>query len=52
METEDHKKSLTSNIIVDKSLNELVGKEYFPEKLKKVNEILAKSGLPDPKKLK
>jgi hypothetical protein len=52
METKDLKASKTSNIIVDKSLNKLRGKEYFPEKLKRMNEILAKSGLPDLDKLK
>ncbi|MCF2500325.1 hypothetical protein [Dyadobacter chenhuakuii] len=46
------KKSKAPIIIIDKSLNELKGKEFFPEKLKKVNDILAKSGLPDIKKLK
>ncbi|MCF0053184.1 hypothetical protein LXM25_24150 [Dyadobacter sp. LJ53] len=42
------KKSKAPIIVIDKSLNELRGKEFFPEKLKKVNEILAKSGLPKP----
>ena len=33
-------------IVFDKKLEEFRGKVLFPEKLKKANEILAKSGLP------
>jgi hypothetical protein len=33
-------------IVFDKKLEELKGKVLFPEKLKKANEILAKTGLP------
>jgi hypothetical protein len=33
-------------IAFDKKLEELRGKVLFPEKLKKANEILAKTGLP------
>jgi hypothetical protein len=33
-------------IVFDKKLEQLRGKILFPEKLKKANEILAKSGLP------
>lgn len=51
METE-LKKSKKPVIVIDKSLNKLRGREFFPEKLKKVNDILAKSGLPDISKLK
>jgi hypothetical protein len=46
MEKSKLKNSKGLVVVVDKRLNDLVGKEYFPEKLKKVNEILAKSGLP------
>ena len=37
-------------IAFDKKLEKLRGKVLFPEKLKKANEILAKSGLPKLKK--
>jgi hypothetical protein len=37
-------------IVFDKKLEEFRGKVLFPEKLKKANEILAKSGLPKIKK--
>jgi hypothetical protein len=33
-------------IVFDKKLEEFRGKVLFPEKLKKANDILAKSGLP------
>jgi hypothetical protein len=33
-------------IVFDKKLEELKGTVLFPEKLKRANEILAKSGLP------
>ena len=33
-------------IVFDKKLEEFKGKVLFPEKLKRANEILAKSGLP------
>ena len=36
----------TPIIIFDKKLDKLNGKVLFPEKLKRANEILAKSGLP------
>ncbi len=31
---------------IDKSLNKLRGKNLFPQKLEKANEIIAKVGLP------
>lgn len=34
------------NVIVDKSLNEFSKINFFPERLKKANELLRKSGLP------
>ena len=37
-------------IVFDKRLEKFRGKVLFPEKLKKANEILAKSGLPKLKK--
>ncbi len=37
-------------IVFDKKLEKFRGKVLFPEKLKKANEILAKSGLPKIKK--
>ena len=37
-------------IVFDKKLEKFRGKVLFPEKLKKANEILAKSGLPKFKK--
>ncbi len=46
MERSELKNSKGLVVVVDKSLNKLAEKEHFPEKLKKVNEILAKSGLP------
>ena len=33
-------------IIFDKNLEQFRGKELFPEKLKRANEILAKTGIP------
>lgn len=33
-------------IVFDKKLEEFKGKVLFPEKLKRANEILTKSGLP------
>lgn len=40
------------NIVIDNSLKKFKGQNFFPEKLKKANEILAHAGLPDFKKLK
>lgn len=37
-------------IVIDKRLERFRGKVLFPEKLKRANEILAKTGLPDIKK--
>ena len=39
-------KSKVPIIVFDKKLDELKGKVLFPEKLKRANEILKKSGLP------
>ncbi len=39
-------KSKVPIIVFDKKLEELNGKILFPEKLKRANEILKKSGLP------
>ncbi len=39
-------------IVIDERLERFRGKVLFPEKLKRANEILAKTGLPDIKKLK
>ncbi|SKC13574.1 hypothetical protein [Dyadobacter psychrophilus] len=46
MKTSEFKNSKGVTVVVNKELNKLRGREFFPEKLKKVNEILAKSGLP------
>ncbi|MCF0061666.1 hypothetical protein MUK70_20725 [Dyadobacter chenwenxiniae] len=51
MEAETPNESTRPQIIIDNSLKELLGKNHFPELLKKVNEILKKSGLPDLRKL-
>lgn len=34
-------------IVFDKKLEKLKGKVLFPEKVKKANEILAKTGIPN-----
>ena len=39
-------KSKVPIIVFDKKLEEFKGKVLFPEKLKRANEILKKSGLP------
>ncbi len=39
-------KSKTSVIKIDNSLEKLRGKNLFPEKLAKANEVIAKVGLP------
>jgi hypothetical protein len=39
-------KSKVPIIVLDKRLEKLRGKILFPEKLKRANEILAKTGLP------
>ena len=39
-------KSKVPIIVFDKKLENLKGKVLFPEKLKRANEILKKSGLP------
>lgn len=46
MKTTDLNRPKTPNVIVNKNLNKLRGKEFFPEKLKKMNDILRKSVLP------
>jgi hypothetical protein len=39
-------KSKTPIVTIDKSLEKLRGKNLFPEKLEKANEIIARVGLP------
>ncbi len=46
MTLEQLNKSKVPIIVFDKKLEKLRGKVLFPEKLKKANEILAKTGLP------
>ena len=46
------KKTKGPEIIVDNSLKKFKGRNLFPEKLKKANEILAQAGVPDLSKLK
>lgn len=46
MKIEDLNKSKVPIIVFDKKLEQLKGKVLFPEKLKKANEILAKTGIP------
>ena len=43
-------KSKVPIIVLDKRLEKFRGKDLFPEKMKKANEILAKTGLPNLKK--
>jgi len=50
MKIEELNKSKVPIIVFDKKLDEFKGKIFFPEKLKKANKILAKSGLPILKK--
>jgi hypothetical protein len=47
---ENLNKSKVPIIVIDKKLEKFRGKTLFPEKLEKVNEILAKAGLPKVKK--
>ena len=46
MKIEQLNESKVPVIVFDKKLEKLRGKVLFPEKLKKANEILAKTGLP------
>jgi hypothetical protein len=46
MNIEEINQSKVPIIIIDKKLEKFRGKILFPKKLKKANEILAKSGLP------
>ena len=46
MKIEQLNKSKTPIVRIDKSLEKLRGKNLFPEKLAKANEVLAKVGLP------
>ena len=39
-------KNKTPIVKIDKSLEKLRGKNLFPEKLQKANEVIAKVGLP------
>lgn len=49
MKIEQLNKSKTPIVRIDKSLEKLRGKNLFPEKLAKANEVLAKVGLPKTK---
>lgn len=51
MEAESSNESSRPFVTIDNSLNEFAGKNHFPELLKKTNEILRNSGLPDLRKL-
>ncbi len=46
MKIEELNQSKVPIIVMDKKLEKFRGKILFPEKLKKANEILSKSGLP------
>ncbi|BAU55171.1 hypothetical protein [Mucilaginibacter gotjawali] len=46
MKIEQLNKSKVPIIVLDKKLEQFRGKVLFPDKLKKANEILAKTGLP------
>ena len=50
MKIEELNQSKVPIIVFDKKLEQFRGKVLFPEKLKKANEILAKTGLPRLKK--
>ncbi len=50
MTIEQINKSKVPIIVFDKKLEQLRSKVLFPKKLKKANEILAKSALPKAKK--
>ncbi|MCF0038794.1 hypothetical protein [Dyadobacter fanqingshengii] len=52
MKTHEVNKSKRPAIIIDDSLEKFKGRNLFPEKLKKANEILAQAGVPDFNKLK
>jgi hypothetical protein len=52
MKTTEATKSKRPTIIIDNSLEKFKGRNLFPEKLKKANEILAQAGVPDLSKLK
>ena len=47
MTIEQLNKSKVPIIVIDKKLEQFRGKVLFPEKLKKANEILAKTGIPN-----
>lgn len=46
MEIEELKNRKTPIVVIDKSLEVYKGKNLFPEKLAKANEVLRKVGLP------
>ncbi len=46
MKIDELNQANTPIIVFDKKLESLRGKVLFPDKLKKANDILAKSGLP------
>ncbi len=52
MSIEQLNESKVPIIVLDKKLKALRGKVLFPEKLKRANEILAKTGLPTLKQRK
>ena len=52
IKTDTMKKTKGLKIIIDNSLKKFQGRNLFPEKLKKANEILAQAGVPDLSKLK
>jgi hypothetical protein len=50
MKVKELNESKVPAIVIDKTLDKFSGKVLFPEKLKKANEILSKSGLPEVRK--
>ncbi|MCF0053181.1 hypothetical protein LXM25_24135 [Dyadobacter sp. LJ53] len=52
MKTHTTNKPEELTIIIDNSLKKFKGRNLFPEKLKRANEILAQAGVPDLNKLK
>ncbi len=51
MKKEDSNNIKLPKIVIDKKLERFKGKTLFPEKLARANEIIAKYGLPDIKKI-
>ena len=46
MTIEELKKRKTPVVVIDKSLEQYKGKNLFPEKLAKANEVLKRMGVP------